>query len=369
MVGPSVPVVLDIYASAHSRLGPTTAEYLEQAMIAGHRAADGVMIYRHQDPKQNAEKYQIIQRVFGSWAEADARAARINTLRGSFGTYDAEPRKKDGRVDIERLASDLASINANTYNWLVWHAKTDWDDLKLFLPLARQKRIKVWVTLVPPTESPPQYGELYSEPFRLDYERWAIEIAKLSVREPNLVAWSLDDFSENSNFFTPGRLRKILGEAREINPQLAFVPCCYFQQVSPEFAENYRPLLDGILFPYRHESGQMNLKDTDTVKGEVAKMKSAFGASMPVFVDVYATHHSSFPDTTPQYVEQVMTAARHSSDGVLIYCHQHEATSPEKYHVIKQLFQSWSANQEVHSPETMSPAQFAETPAPSQTKR
>ena len=43
---------------------PTTPEYLEQAMITGHRTADGVMIYRHQDPQQNAEKYQIIQRLF-----------------------------------------------------------------------------------------------------------------------------------------------------------------------------------------------------------------------------------------------------------------------------------------------------------------
>ena len=45
----------------------------------------------------------------------------------------------------------------------------------------------------PPSASPPLYGTLYSEPFRLDYERWAKEIAQLSVREKNLIAWSLDD--------------------------------------------------------------------------------------------------------------------------------------------------------------------------------
>jgi hypothetical protein len=74
LVGPSFPVVLDLYATAHSRLGATTPEYIEQAMIAGHHAADGVMIYCHQDPERHPEKYQIIKRLFGQWAgEAASR--------------------------------------------------------------------------------------------------------------------------------------------------------------------------------------------------------------------------------------------------------------------------------------------------------
>ena len=68
MAGPACPVILDIYATAHSRLGATTPEYVEQAMIAGNPAADGVMIYCHQDPKSNPKKYLIIKRLFGSWA-------------------------------------------------------------------------------------------------------------------------------------------------------------------------------------------------------------------------------------------------------------------------------------------------------------
>ena len=36
---------------------------------------------------------------------------------------------------------------------------------------------RVW----PPSESPPSYGRQYSEPFRLDYARWAEEIARLSI--------------------------------------------------------------------------------------------------------------------------------------------------------------------------------------------
>ncbi len=231
-------------------------------------------------------------------------AARIEALRGTFGTYDAEPRKGDGRVDVERLVRELVAIKANTYNFLVWRAATDWEDFKLFLPLAREKDIKVWITLVPPSESPP-HSRQYSEPFRLDYQRWAVEIARLSLQEPNLVAWSLDDFSYDSKTFTVEYMKKMIGDARRINPRLAFVPCLYYGHVTPQLAETYRPFVDGILFPYRHESGKRNLSQWDTLEPEVARIKQRFGSSLPVFVDVYATKHSQLNDSTAEYVEQV----------------------------------------------------------------
>lgn len=272
---------------------------------------------------------------------ASGKSSRTAPLRGTFGTYDAAPRQADGRVDVERLIRELEVLRANTYNWLIWHASTDWEDLHRFLPLARQKQIRVWVTLVPPSESPPRTRN-YSEPFRLDYAKWAAEIAQLSLREPNLVAWSLDDFSHNTRTFTPACLRAVLEAARQINPKLAFVPCCYYRHVTPSFAETYRPWLDGVLFPYRNESGEMNLQNSSAVESEVSRLKELFGPTVPVFVDVYATKHSRLNDSTPQYVREVMSAARRCADGVLVYCHQNEAASPEKHGVIKALFHEWS---------------------------
>ncbi len=272
---------------------------------------------------------------------ASGKSSRTAPLRGTFGTYDAAPRQADGRVDVERLIRELEVLRANTYNWLIWHASTDWEDLHRFLPLARQKQIRVWVTLVPPSESPPRTRN-YSEPFRLDYAKWAVEIAQLSLREPNLVAWSLDDFSHNTRTFTPAYLRAVLEAARQINPKLAFVPCCYYRHVTPAFAETYRPWLDGVLFPYRNESGEMNLQNSSAVESEVSRLKELFGPTVPVFVDVYATKHSRLNDSTPQYVREVMSAARRCADGVLVYCHQNEAASPEKHEVIKALFHEWS---------------------------
>ncbi len=345
LVGPSIPVIFDVYASAHSRLGATTPQYVEQVMTSGKQSADGVMVYCHQNPQTQAEKFQIVKRLFNSWADEKNRIERRKNLRGTFGSYDAEPRLESGRVDVQRLVTELTKIKANTYNFLIWHATNDWDDLKLFLPLAREKGIKVWITLVPPTEAPPMYGTDYSEPFRLDYKRWGIEIAKLSLHEPNLVAWSLDDFTDNiavAKTFKPGDWLTILSTVRDINPKLAFVPCCYFQHLTPQVGAEYRDLIDGILFPYMHAARGMNLTDTDTIQLEVRQFKELFGSDMPVFIDVYATHHSSLNETTPEYVEKVMREARRTADGVLIYCHQYEDKDPGKYRVIKNIFDEWS---------------------------
>jgi len=280
-------------------------------------------------------------------AMARAQARRISSLQGTYGTYDAEPRRPDGRVDVERLVAELVAIRANTYNFLVWRAASDWEDFKLFLPRARAKGIRVWVTLVPPSESPPHTRQ-YSEPFRLDYQRWAVEIAKLSVQEPNLAAWSLDDFSYDSKTFTPEYMRQMIEASRRINPRPAFVPCLYYDHITPQLAEKYRPFVDGILFPYRHESGKRNLSQWDTLASELARVRERFGSGVPVFVDVYATRHSQLKDSTAEYVEQVMNIGRRTADGVLIFCHQCQDSSPEKYQVIKDLFNRWASEDAKH---------------------
>ena len=79
-----------------------------------------------------------------------------------FADYDSEPRRADGHVDGDALLARLKELHVTTYYWLVWHAATDWDDLKLFLPKAAQANLQVWVYLVPPSESAPQDGSTLS---------------------------------------------------------------------------------------------------------------------------------------------------------------------------------------------------------------
>ena len=275
-------------------------------------------------------------------AEKNARAERARAVFGTRATYCAAPRKADHRVDVDRLIEQLVELHANTYSFCIHGYATDWDDLKLMLPRAREKGIRVWASLVPPSESPP-HTRAFAEPFRLDYERWAVEFAKLSLQETNLVAWSIDDFTHNlARTYTPAYVKSMLEGAHKINPRLAFVPCCYFPTIKPAFASNYVSLIDGILFPYRHESAGANLKDPSLVESELKQIKALVGPSFPVVLDLYATAHSRLGATTPEYIEQAMTAGHRAADGVMIYCHQDPEKNPEKYQIIKRLFGTWA---------------------------
>src|SRR5438477_12670361 len=97
--------------------------------------------------------------VLNSWnvVEAeDAAATRQRALAHSYGTYDGNLRTPNGHIDHERLLVDLGELRANTYNWLIWHPVTDWDDLHTFLPLARKQGIRLLIPLLPTSESPPR---------------------------------------------------------------------------------------------------------------------------------------------------------------------------------------------------------------------
>ena len=174
-----------------------------------------------------------------------------------FADYDAEPRLPNGRVDTDRLISRLKELGATTYYWLIFHAPTDWDDLKLFLPKAAKAKLEVWVYLVPPSESPP-HTTLYSEPFRCNYERWAEEIARLSLQHPNLTAWVIDDFYANHGVFTPAYVRQMQSHAKRINPHLAFLPLMYFDEITRRFVEQYRETIEGVVVAYPQDRQEIN---------------------------------------------------------------------------------------------------------------
>jgi hypothetical protein len=174
-----------------------------------------------------------------------------------FADYDSEPRRSDGHVDGDALLKRLQELHVTTYYWLVWHAATDWDDLKLFLPKAAKAKLQVWVYLVPPTESAPQYGTAYSEPFRLDYGRWAEEIARLSLQHTNLTAWVIDDFYANHEVFTPAAVRDLQKRAKSINPRLAFLPLMYYGEIQRGFVEGYHDAIDGVVVAYPQDRDEI----------------------------------------------------------------------------------------------------------------
>jgi len=214
-------------------------------------------------------------------------------LHQHLADYDSELRLPDGRVDIDALVARLKELGVTTYYWLIWHAPTDWDDLKLFLPKAAQAGIDVWVYLVPPSESPPKYGSQYSEPFRLDYRRWGEEIAKLSLQHANLTAWVIDDFYANRAFFTPAHLREMQTRSKGINPRLAFLPLMYFNEITARFAEDYREVIDGVVVAY--------LQDREEIEAAWAILNDAA---------VVPPSEFSYPSDTPSQAGDFVRASQ-----------------------------------------------------------
>jgi hypothetical protein len=180
-----------------------------------------------------------------------------NPLAGHLADYDAELRLPNGREDVDTMVARLKDLGVSTYYWLVWHAATDWDDLKLFLPKAAKVGLNVWVYLVPPSESTPGVDP-YSEPFRQDYQRWGEEIGRLSLQSTNLTGWVIDDFYANRRFFTPTYVREMRSRAQRINPRLSFLPLMYFGEITREFVESYREVIDGVVVAYPNDRQEID---------------------------------------------------------------------------------------------------------------
>ncbi len=257
--------------------------------------------------------------------ELPAPARGSELFRCHLADYDSELRRPDGRVDIDAMVTRLKELGVTTYYWLCWHASTDWDDLKGFLPKAAQMGVEVWVYLVPPSESPPKYADRYSEPFRLDYQRWAEEIARLSLQYSNLTAWVIDDFYANRQFFTPVYLREMQARAKRLNSRLAFLPLMYFDEIQPKFVADYREVIDGVVVAY--------LQDRDEIERTWAVLNDA---------DLAQPSELSYPPDTPSKPGDFV-AARQSAHAlpadryVLTFRERDTFTGPTAGYHFKQL--------------------------------
>jgi hypothetical protein len=228
------------------------------------------------------------------------------------------------RLDMERLLNELTELQVNTYCFLIWHYAVDWVELQRFLPEARKRGINVWVYLTPPSEQPPamtSYG--YSEPFRKDYLRWAREIARLSLEEPNLVAWSIDDFavSDNLQLFTPDYMRRVVESARRINPKLAFLPCVYNMAEDGKNLKPYAGLFDGILLCHNIQDESRPMAEHRAhMERNIRQCREMFGRSCPV-ISFQFVMFWSMSDPSPDYTRNLLRLSRELADGCLAYLH------------------------------------------------
>jgi len=327
-----------------------------QSMVAGKRRMrlrtrgleDGTYVvrWRVSDGADLDAKGEITVQLDGQRHAASRRAALERRalleplLLGTLGDYDSEPRTPDERVDIPRLIEQIRTANMNMYDFLIWHKPTDWEDFQAFLPEAQKAGIKVWVTLCPPSE---QGGNMpHSEPYRLDFIKWADEIGKLAARYDNFVAMVIDDFvsSGNARLFTPDYVQEMVATLRAHRPDMAFLPVVYSNTVgSTRWIEAYGPHIDGIVFPYReYVTG-------DRLQEQLEACRRWIGPERLLLTNVYASGSGggAAPERTARYMRNTLTVSRHHSDGIRIYCLPKEKLLEDpRYAVTAELYGKWT---------------------------
>jgi len=180
-----------------------------------------------------------------------------------IGTMSGEVRSKDNRIDIKRTIDALVRMKVNTFYYLIWQDKHDWDDLPAFIDAAAKHGIEVWPYIIPWSETPLKKtaGWGYSEPYKTDYVAWADAFGKLSLEHPNIVGYVIDDFYDNTleERFTPNYVRQMVRAGQKINPKLKFCPLMYFQTPWVEFINRFGNLVDGVVICYpKSEAGIRN---------------------------------------------------------------------------------------------------------------
>lgn len=297
---------------------PASGQALDNLKVATHSPADSAAIPKL--PRQDAGPSLLPKQ----------------RMSGTLGDYAAEPRNKDGRVDVPRLLSAIQAAHMNMHDFLIWRAKTDWDDCQTFAAQARQRHCKVWITLVPPSEPPT------SQPFGTDYIRWADEIGKLSQKFDNIAGVIIDDFwtPQNRSLFTPQYTAKFASTLRRRNPLLLFLPTIYWKTVGDKkFIKDFSPSIDGIMFPYA------DLQSAKALPAQLDACRKWLGSGKLLLVNVYATGSSGTGESGPrtaQYMRDMLTISREKSDGIRVYLLPKADPKDYRFSITADLFGKWN---------------------------
>jgi hypothetical protein len=242
------------------------------------------------------------------------------------GIYGGPPRFPNGTLDMERLFSKVSASGAGTCNVLLTDTPRGLSELEALLPEAQRRGVKVWVTILPPSELAP---EVRSDMRYVDYIGIARSIAALSERYESLEAWSIDNVIVDADFFSPAYLERITTEARKASPRLMFIPVAYYGNVaSPGFSERAKNF-DGIQFYYTHfPVGESD--ESATLLPQLQELRQKFSGK--VILGIYASPWSKDYPTSASYVGQLLNLAAQHTDGAMIYTMDQEG---EKLAVIK----------------------------------
>lgn len=238
------------------------------------------------------------------WGVYDQRSDKISGLRDS---------SQNHKIVADTLIKFIENNNIQTFNFLLSesYARSNINNnenpftnssirgteyLGLVELLEKTKliepAIKVWVTLIPPSEayfrdtlkvqdfslgpykgSHPANstttsfnelenfkkitvnGTVHEDP--LDFEGWFKTLGELAVEYPNLVAINMDDFgSDNDSFFTPEYNGKIIAALRKENKDILFIPTIYYYSFTNSSGnivnKKMRNYTDGFLYYFNN---------------------------------------------------------------------------------------------------------------------
>ena len=121
--------------------------------------------------------------------------------------------------------------------------------------------------------------------------------------------------------FTTERVKGLRKIIDKINPELAFIPTLYYPQlVEAKIVDSFRPFLDGALFPYRYESsGRKELRTSTAVVDEMEEVQRIWGKQFPIYLDFYASPHSTAGSTTVQYIEDVLDYSKQTTAAGVVH--------------------------------------------------
>lgn len=388
------PVVHLLALNGSAVLSPEGTDLLDSghtwvaSAVVAWLADDGVRAGEHQllalrDKTSVSPTFPVNMVVYG---RHDHYLRRRYAVDGTLAQYAFDSTMNmSADVNVTQLLAGLTATNANTYSALVCDKNTtgpnqmSYDALITILQATTAftvngQALRVWVTLLPPTESvgdacvPPPDNP--ATPFNEtalfdpslgynDYVAWAELMGRLGALWPQLVALQIDDMTHDvqppAGIFTPDIVARMTSGLRANGaPFMSLIPTTYYTEgTDPPFVWDKWPdfplVVDSVLFYFRNQkegagpcanpvckwgpnargrrsggclAGACADPTVQNAPGEIADIVAGLPAGRKnLQVGFYATGHSSLGTPTPRYVLQLMNTilAQSSVAGITFY--------------------------------------------------
>lgn len=212
-------------------------------------------------------------------------------------------RSANGHIDTAATILRLKTANIKTYFYLIGfaNAEIDWNDFigtTGFMAAAQSAGIDVYVYLTPPSEGgpPAPYNTMGTSQ---DYVNWADAIGTVAQSYSRLKGIVIDDFTDNTAYFTPVVVDAVMAAAHANCARLSFHVIAYFflenhsvDAIPDRLLFDYADHIDGVIFPYR------DLDSANNLNNEISRIAEKINDPAGYYKGYYSI---SFPGSTRSY--------------------------------------------------------------------